>query len=139
MVESSISSALLNFGFGGAMCAAFIWFMFHFTTKVIPDMVREAKEELAAKRKEFLEALDKQNTTHLTVLREQQVNQAEIFKRIEQSWGTAVQSICDRVDVISNRIDALDLHIFSKPSSHNNFNTSIVPHTSSSSSHHKKD
>lgn len=103
-----ISSALLNFGFGGAIVAAFIWLMHFSLTKVLPEIMNTVRQEMAQKRQEFLLALKEHREDSLKVMQLQQLHFAQSLEKMEGSWDKAVDAICQRIDALSERIDNMD-------------------------------
>ena len=92
----AILSAFLNFGVGGVMAGAVVWFLYTITQSTIPAILKKHQEELAEVRSEFLEMLKSEQTA----CREERA-------RSEARWQRANDAICVRLEAIQDQLSQL--------------------------------
>lgn len=115
----AVMSALLNFGVGGVMASAVVYLAWHTTSKTIPGLIGKReddlhwmREQLEAKRAEYLaaqreqaalfaQALEKQQSAFVAALEKQQ----SAFDRNESRWAAAVDRLTSEIREIRARLD----------------------------------
>ncbi len=113
----ALTAALLNFGIGGAMAAAVIWFLYQVTQKTIPSLMTQHREDVSKLREEDRTARREDRETFKESLRAMETRWEKSTAAMEIRWekGTAaIQETLEKQNqtsqAICSRIEALDRH-----------------------------
>src|SRR5579864_9752241 len=101
-----ILQGLLQFGIGGIMAATVVWFAWYQSSRTIPALMSQAKEERDAVRIDFRQ-----------MIVEQRQNFIDALAQLENSGQQASESIIKRMEemgrslgAIIPRLEAMDRH-----------------------------
>lgn len=87
-----ILTSFLNFGIGGSITAAFLYFCYHILTKTIPDILTQHREELGRADNQHREDIKRME---------------ERYERRDQAYLKAIETVCGRVENLNDNFVAL--------------------------------
>lgn len=88
----SILTSFLNFGIGGSITAAFLYFCYHILTKTIPGMLEQHEKDIARR-----EALHREDMNRLE----------ERYERRDDAYLKILTTLCERVEKINDSFSSL--------------------------------
>lgn len=89
----NIIAALLNYGIGGVMAGAILWFTRYILTNTIPGLTAEFRATLEAQRKDF--------TDHLEMER---ANNERLLNTIQANWNKAIEQLSESISRLEKTV-----------------------------------
>lgn len=103
----TILTGLLNFGVGGAMAGAVVWFVYHTLTKTIPELAALHRQELIDQRDKYHSLLTSEREMFARTLASIQDRHADYIRSVDtrlesvqrtvESNGEAARDLADAV------------------------------------------
>lgn len=104
-MEQLIQS-LASFGFGGALMGIVVW-LYWAQTQRLYAMVDQMRQDRVEERREFVTELKAQHELFQHVIGQQITAHAQGLKELEANFERAVDSICDKLAALAQRVDQL--------------------------------